>query len=165
MQYPVLEEGYGADLRWQAHTLGSPACKVWLSRATLADGAPYEHTITVEYLDELNGYVWRILGEYDGDNPPTRLGITMSAAWLGLPTSPDDRLPHPEIRCARCRRLDPTAHDHDGYCRACRGDITTVCRVCGDAANLDSNDECDTCRNVTADEFDALLDLLPDTDR
>ncbi len=57
--------------------------RVWTSRANLADGEPYPHTVYVETRTEnadRSRELWQALGHYDGDAPPRGLpGLTPHA--------------------------------------------------------------------------------------
>jgi hypothetical protein len=45
---PVLCQGQADDLHWQ-NLIGQTQVRLWLSRTGLADGEPYENTVTVEH--------------------------------------------------------------------------------------------------------------------
>lgn len=47
--------------------------RVWLSRCSIADGEPFEHTVYVERLTLDDDWRWIDVGYYDGENPPEDL--------------------------------------------------------------------------------------------
>lgn len=59
---PTLNEGYTADLKWE----NGDDLRFWVHRTTLADGEPFERTVTVETYD---GQRWTDHAVYDGENP------------------------------------------------------------------------------------------------
>lgn len=56
---PTLREGYADDLKVETEDM-----QVWLSRATRADGAPYDNQVTVKRLNDR--YEWVVSAEYRG---------------------------------------------------------------------------------------------------
>lgn len=56
----------------QADTLkiDTGTVRVWIARGTTDDGHPYDRTVYVEAYDTERGQ-WEVVGEYDGDNPPS----------------------------------------------------------------------------------------------
>lgn len=58
----VIASGQADDLHYE-----DDFCRVWLSRTGVADGEPFENTVTVEARDSRGRWVTEVI--YDGDNP------------------------------------------------------------------------------------------------
>jgi hypothetical protein len=74
--FPVLSQGWTDNLHVE-----SRIHRVWLSRLTLEDEAPYENAVTVETL--MYGR-WTEIMVYDGDNPPPADWSTADALTSNL---------------------------------------------------------------------------------
>jgi len=69
-ELPVIAQGQADDLH--VENFDGPTFKgvrVWLSRTGVADGEPYENTVTIEVQD-YGSNQWQQLYVYDGDDPP-----------------------------------------------------------------------------------------------
>ena len=81
----VIRMGHDADLRFESNGV-----RLWVHRTGLADGEPYENTVTAEVLLESNQeQYWHSIGTYDGDDPPEEVsGLTFEQIFnlVGNPT-------------------------------------------------------------------------------
>lgn len=68
---PTINVGYTADLKVDTGTE-----RIWQERTTIADGEPFEHTITVERL--IDG-AWRTVDRYDAERARRRVESTYEA--------------------------------------------------------------------------------------
>lgn len=59
---PTVTQGHTSDLRIEVS-----GHRLWTSRMTPDDGAPYAHTVEVEVYQPIDGR-WTQLGEFDGDS-------------------------------------------------------------------------------------------------
>lgn len=65
---PVLGVGQADNLHYDS----GEGLRIWLSRTGVADGEPYDSTVTIETYDSETGS-WAEAVVYDGDNPPHNL--------------------------------------------------------------------------------------------
>lgn len=76
-EHPVIAQGQADDLHIENVNGESPTfegVRIWLSRTGVADGEPYENTVTIEVKD-YGSNNWQELYVYDGDDPPDEFEV------------------------------------------------------------------------------------------
>ena len=74
----VIGAAQDADLHFDSNGV-----RLWVHRTGLDDGEPFENTITVELLTDVNQEShWTTVATYDGDNPPSTIGNKISFGAL-----------------------------------------------------------------------------------
>ena len=78
LENEVITVGQDADLRFDGNGV-----RLWVHRTGLDDGEPFENSITVEVLAQVNQEsYWTTVATYDGDNPPSTIGNKISFGAL-----------------------------------------------------------------------------------
>ena len=78
LENEVITTGQDADLRFDGNGV-----RLWVHRTGLDDGEPFENSITVEVLTDVNQECyWRTVEIYDGDDPPSTIGNEISFGKL-----------------------------------------------------------------------------------
>lgn len=74
----VIGAAQDADLHFDSNGV-----RAWVHRTGLADGEPYENTVTIELLIDSNQESkWVTVVTYDGNNPPSTIGDGISFGEL-----------------------------------------------------------------------------------
>lgn len=67
IKLPVRQQSQTSDLHFDYDGI-----RIWVSRTGIADGEPFEKTISVE-CSFYEPPRWVLIGEYDGDHPPKKI--------------------------------------------------------------------------------------------